>query len=57
MPCDITGIEGYQQIDDMRGIQWPLPEGRTPQRLEQRRLFEDRRFHTPSGRAWAPGRA
>lgn len=44
-------IEGYQQIDDMRGIQWPLPEGRTPQRLEQRRLFEDRRFHTPSGRA------
>jgi anaerobic selenocysteine-containing dehydrogenase len=51
MPCDITGIEGYQQIDDMRGIQWPLPEGRVPQRLEQRRLFEDRRFHTPSGRA------
>jgi predicted molibdopterin-dependent oxidoreductase YjgC len=50
MPCDITGIEGYQQIDEMRGIQWPLPEGRTPQRLEQRRLFEDRRFHT---REWS----
>ncbi|MCA9578295.1 MAG: nitrate reductase [Polyangiales bacterium] len=51
MPCDITGIEGYQQIDAMRGIQWPLPEGRAPQKLEQRRLFEDRRFHTPNGRA------
>jgi assimilatory nitrate reductase catalytic subunit len=51
MPCDITGIDGYQQIDEMRGIQWPLPEGQPAERLAQRRLFEDRRFYTPNGRA------
>ena len=24
-PCDITGIEGYEQIDSSGGIQWPFP--------------------------------
>ena len=26
-PCDITGIEGYEMIDRMGGIQWPFPKG------------------------------
>ncbi len=24
-PCDITGIQGYQHLDEQGGIQWPLP--------------------------------
>ncbi|HEU4581902.1 MAG TPA: nitrate reductase [Polyangiaceae bacterium] len=50
-PCDITGISDYRMIDEMRGIQWPLPEGREPAPGEERRLFEDGRFHHPDGRA------
>ena len=50
-PCDITGIEGYDQIDRMRGIQWPLPAGRSPSPGEERRLFEDGKFHHPDGKA------
>ncbi|MCH2109346.1 MAG: nitrate reductase [Polyangiaceae bacterium] len=50
-PCDITGIEGYQMLDKLRGIQWPLPEGETVERRSQRRLFQDGQFYTPSGRA------
>jgi anaerobic selenocysteine-containing dehydrogenase len=26
-PCDITGIEGYEMIDALGGIQWPWPSG------------------------------
>ena len=26
-PCDITGIDGYDMIDQLGGIQWPFPEG------------------------------
>ena len=55
-PCDFTGIENYQQIDAMGGVQWPLPEGKQPQRAEERRLFEDGQFFRPNGRAkfmWA----
>jgi predicted molibdopterin-dependent oxidoreductase YjgC len=50
-PCDITGIEDYQMLDEMRGIQWPLCEGQAPAQGEERRLFEDGRFHHPDGRA------
>ncbi len=50
-PCDITGVEGYTMIDEMRGIQWPLPEGQVPKAGEERRLFEDGRFHHPDGKA------
>jgi assimilatory nitrate reductase catalytic subunit len=38
-------------IDEMRGIQWPLPEGRAPVVGEERRLFADGKFHRPSGKA------
>jgi assimilatory nitrate reductase catalytic subunit len=50
-PCDITGIEDYQMIDEMRGIQWPLPEGQQPVQGDERHLFADGRFHHPDGRA------
>ena len=25
-PCDITGVEGYEMVDAMGGVQWPFPE-------------------------------
>ncbi len=50
-PCDITGIDGYRAIDELGGIQWPLPAGVAPRPAEERRLFADGRFHHPDGRA------
>jgi anaerobic selenocysteine-containing dehydrogenase len=50
-PCDISGIEDYASIDAMRGIQWPLPAGQTAQPGDERRLFEDGKFHHPDGKA------
>ena len=46
-PCDITGIDDYQMIDQAGGIQWPLPEGAgiNPSEQNQRRLFEDGKFY------------
>ncbi|MCA9025172.1 MAG: nitrate reductase [Planctomycetaceae bacterium] len=49
-PCDISGIDGYQQIDAAGGIQWPVTTGRDPVEQE-RRLFEDGRFYHADGRA------
>ena len=51
MPCDITGIADYHMIDELGGIQWPLPEGQTLSPKSERRLFEDNRFYTPDERA------
>jgi assimilatory nitrate reductase catalytic subunit len=50
-PCDITGITDYRMIDEMRGIQWPLPEGQEIAPAAERRLFDDGRFYHPDGRA------
>ncbi|MEO7100833.1 MAG: nitrate reductase [Luteolibacter sp.] len=55
-PCDITGIEDYEMLDQMGGIQWPYPAGFThPQplisNLRSRRLFENGIYYTPSGKA------
>ncbi len=47
-PCDITGIKGYRELDEEGGIQWPKT---TDSCERERRLFEDGKFHTPSGRA------
>lgn len=52
-PCDISGIENYEQIDRLGGIQWPWStadalEG-APQ--QERRLFADGNFFTESGKA------
>ena len=49
-PCDITGIDGYDELDAAGGRQWPYPAGSgRPER--ERRLFEDGRFFHPDGRA------
>ena len=46
--CDITGINGYQDLDKSGGIQWP----KTSESCQkERRLFEDGKFYTPSGKA------
>ena len=50
-PCDITGIDGYDAIEALGGIQWPLPEGARVEAGSERRLFEDGRFFHPDGRA------
>lgn len=49
-PCDITGIEDYATIERMRGVQWPCPAGHDL-KPEERRLFADGRYFTPSGKA------
>jgi assimilatory nitrate reductase catalytic subunit len=50
-PCDMSGITGYEMVDEAGGIQWPLPAGVAPVRGEERRLFGDGRFFHPDGRA------
>lgn len=50
-PCDITGIEGYAMLDELGGVQWPLPRGETVEKASERRLFADGRFFTADGRA------
>ncbi len=55
-PCDITGVEGYEMIDQMGGVQWPYPAGSQGPlpiitNLVSRRLFEDGIYYTPSGKA------
>jgi anaerobic selenocysteine-containing dehydrogenase len=50
-PCDITGIDGYAMIEELRGVQWPLPEGQRAERAAERRLFADGRFFHPDGKA------
>ncbi len=49
-PCDITGIDGYEQIDELGGIQWPY-QADAPPLDQERRLFEDGKFFTPNGKA------
>jgi assimilatory nitrate reductase catalytic subunit len=49
-PCDVTGIAGYDDLDDQGGIQWPHPAPGGRADLE-RRLFADGVFHHPDGRA------
>jgi anaerobic selenocysteine-containing dehydrogenase len=50
-PNDMTGITGYNMIDEAGGIQWPFPQGSTLIPGDERRLFEDGRFYHPDGRA------
>ncbi len=52
-PCDITGIDGYETIDQLGGIQWPFPSrsvGVSPTSSESR-LFEDGIYYTPNNKA------
>jgi anaerobic selenocysteine-containing dehydrogenase len=53
-PCDITGVDGYEMIDQLGGIQWPFAAGMDKSRthdLQSRRLFEDGVYYTPNGKA------
>ena len=50
-PCDMTGITGYDMLEDLRGVQWPLPEGVSVAARSERRLFEDGRFFHEDGKA------
>jgi anaerobic selenocysteine-containing dehydrogenase len=49
-PCDINGIADYRMIDELGGVQWPLPENAGRPEIE-RRLFGDGRFFHADGRA------
>ncbi|MDZ4783331.1 MAG: nitrate reductase [Planctomycetia bacterium] len=49
-PCDITGIESYEQLDAHGGIQWPYASDAGNQRQE-RGLFTDGRYYRHNGRA------
>ena len=52
-PCDISGIDGYQQIDRCGGIQWPWSQSdaapsdasQSDAPEQQRRLFGDGKFY------------
>jgi anaerobic selenocysteine-containing dehydrogenase len=55
-PCDITGINDYEMIDRLGGIQWPFPSGDERAKtqvanLKSRRLFENGIYYTPNGKA------
>lgn len=52
-PCDISGIESFDQIEQCGGIQWPCKRGDEKARSQrtERRLFEDGKFFTPDQRA------
>ncbi len=49
-PCDISGIADYRMLDDCGGIQWPCA-GEPAALATERRLFEDRIFYHPGGKA------
>ncbi|MGU8402176.1 nitrate reductase [Clostridium perfringens] len=49
MPCDITGVT-YERLRDSKGVQWPCREGEELE-ADERRLFEDGKYYTPSGKA------
>ena len=49
MPCDITGVD-YDALEGTKGIQWPLKEGEELKE-DERRLFEDGVYYTPSKKA------
>ena len=51
MPEDFTGIT-WESLENSHGIQWPYPEDKTDVlAAEERRLYGDGRFFTPSGKA------
>ena len=51
MPEDFTGVT-WELLENSHGIQWPYPEGRESEFAdEERRLYEDGAFFTPSKKA------
>ncbi|MGJ8640426.1 MAG: molybdopterin oxidoreductase family protein [Opitutaceae bacterium] len=58
MPCDISGINGYADLEAKGGIQWPYSmelvarsEELEEEVAQQRRLFEDGKFYHADQRA------
>lgn len=50
-PCDITGLS-HEYLRLQGPQQWPCPENQPPHPAnEAKRLYTDRRFHTPDARA------
>lgn len=49
MPCDMTGVT-WEGLENSNGIQWPFREGEVLED-DQRRLYEDGKFFTPSKKA------
>ena len=51
MPCDFTGLT-WEGLENSHGFQWPYPEGKEEENAEeQRRLYSDGKFFTPSKKA------
>ncbi len=57
-PCDFSGIQGYDHIQQQGGIQWPYPAPHVAASASEwsssdthRRLFADGKFFTPDERA------
>lgn len=44
-PCDISGIGGYRELDDRRGVQWPFAAGETDMAPERRLFATGQYFH------------
>ena len=49
MPGDITGVT-WEMLENSNGVQWPFREGETLE-VDERRLYEDGSFFTPSRKA------
>lgn len=49
MPGDITGVT-WEMLENSNGVQWPFREGETLEN-DERRLYEDGSFFTPSRKA------
>jgi ferredoxin-nitrate reductase len=50
-PCDITGLS-HEYLRTEGPQQWPCPENQPPHPAQEaKRLYTDRRFHTPDARA------
>jgi assimilatory nitrate reductase catalytic subunit len=49
-PCDITGIDGFDMLEELGGVQWPFRTGQI-QGGRERRLFENGEFYHPDSRA------
>ena len=51
MPCDFTGLT-WEMLENSHGYQWPYPAGKEAENAdEQRRLYGDGKFFTPSKKA------
>ncbi|MGL4688095.1 MAG: molybdopterin-dependent oxidoreductase, partial [Fusobacteriaceae bacterium] len=49
MPCDMSGID-YDKLSNSKGVQWPFKTGEILT-VDERRLFENNKYYTPSGKA------